>query len=138
MRRHRTVDPSERSRILERLAADLAADPDVAFAYVYGSFVGSEPFHDVDIGVYLRTTPPESMTLHSLALAEHLSTGVGLPVDVRILNAAPVSFVYHVLRGQLILNRDDDLLGEVMQRTVSRYLDIAPLLRRSTKEAFVA
>jgi hypothetical protein len=40
------------------------------------------------------------------------------------------------LRGQLILNRDDDLLADVMERTISHYLDIAPVLRRATKEAF--
>lgn len=138
MRRRRVVDPNERSRILERLAAELAGEPDVAFAYLYGSFAESEPFHDVDIGVYRGATPTESMTLRALALAQHLSAHVRLPVDVRILNAAPLSFLYHVLRGQLILSRDDDLLGEIMEATICRYLDIAPRLRRATKEAFAA
>ncbi len=34
--------------------------------------------------------------------------------------------------------RDDAVLAEVIERTVSRYFDIAPLLRRGTQEAFAA
>ena len=49
---------------------------------------------------------------------------------------APVSFHFHVLRGECILSRNDCLLGDVIEDTVRRYLNIAPLLRRSTKEAF--
>jgi hypothetical protein len=59
-------------------------------------------------------------------------------VDVRILNVAPVSFLYHVLRGQLLFCRDDEILAEVTERTISRYLDIAPLVRRGAQEAFAA
>ena len=49
---------------------------------------------------------------------------------------APVSFRFHVLREELILSRDEHLLGDLIENTVRRYLDIAPLLRRSTKETF--
>jgi hypothetical protein len=61
-----------------------------------------------------------------------------MPVDVRGLNVAPVSFLYHVLRGQLLFCRDNARLAEVMEQTISRYLDIAPLVRRATQEAFSA
>ncbi len=136
-RRHE-AGPGVRSRILEQVTAELAADSEVGFAYLYGSLAGSEPFRDVDVGVYLRPAAPSPATDYALTLAQRLSTRVGLPVDVRVLNGAPVSFVYHVLRGQLILSHDDGLLGEVMERTIRQYLDLAPLLRRSAKEAFAA
>ena len=110
----------------------------MAFAYVYGSFVESQAFHDIDVGVYLRDLPVDRATSTALALAQHLSERARKPVDVRALNLAPVSFIYHVLRGRLVFCRDAALLAEVMERTVCRFLDMAPLLRRGTQEAFAA
>ena len=130
------LDQDERGRITDELTAELAAQPEVAFAYLYGSFAEGEAFHDVDVGAYLRPPAPEAPTLRALDMAQRLSARVRLPVDVRILNAAPVTFLYHVLRGRLLINRDPDLLGDVMERTIADYLDIAPVLRHYTKEAF--
>jgi len=127
------LDEEARARLREQLTRELAIHADVAFAYLYGSFVESDVFHDVDVGVYF--SPPPTGALAS-ALAQSLGDRAKFPVDVRPLNGAPVSFVYHVLRGQLLLSRDDALLAEVMERAVHQYLDIAPLLRHSTKEAF--
>lgn len=126
----------DRHRIELCLAAELASDRSVTFAYLYGSFVESRPFHDIDVGVYLGTISADRVTVTALNLAQRLSDQARMPVDVRILNVAPVSFLYHVLRGQLLYCRDDAVLTEVMERTVSRYLDMAPLVRRGTWEAF--
>ena len=133
VRRRYQLDAEARAHVREQLTRELATHADVAFAYLYGSFVESDAFHDVDVGVHF--SPPPTGALAS-ALAQSLSDRAKLPVDVRPLNGAPVSFVYHVLRGQLLLSRDDALLAEVMEQTVHQYLDIAPLLRLSTKEAF--
>jgi predicted nucleotidyltransferase len=125
---------SERARIRHLLAAELAREQDVAFAYLYGSFAESQSFRDIDIGVYLvgQANPSERQG----SLTERLSSLLKMPADVRVLNDAPVTFLYHVLRGELLCSRDDLLLSAVMEDTFRRYLDIAPLLRHSTKEAF--
>jgi len=133
VRRRYQLDAEARAHVREQLARELATHADVAFAYLYGSFVESDVFHDVDVGVYFSPPPTGA---RASTLAQSLSDRAKLPVDVRPLNGAPVSFVYHVLRGQLLLSRDDALLAEVMERAVHQYLDIAPLLRHSTKEAF--
>jgi predicted nucleotidyltransferase len=138
MRRLHRINREERERIEQCLAAELAGDRSVTFAYLYGSFVESQPFHDIDVGVYLENVQADRVTATALDLAQRLSDRAQMPVDVRILNFAPVSFLYHVLRGQLVFCRDDAVLAEVMERTVSRYLDIAPLVRRGTQEAFAA
>lgn len=132
-RRYR-LDEEARARLREQLTRELATHADVAFAYLYGSLVESDVFHDVDIGVYFFPPPPTGARVSDLA--QSFSDRAKLPVDVRPLNGAPVSFVYHVLRGQLLLSRDDALLAEVIEQTVHQYLDIAPLLRHSTREAF--
>ena len=138
MRRLYRLDPQRRAEVMSRLAEELAHEQEALFAYVYGSFLDSEGFHDVDVGVYVKVEAPERLLTLALVLAQRLSERVTLPVDVRILNLAPVSFRYHVLTGKVLCSRDDARLAAVMEETTSRYLDIAPLLRRSAKEAFAA
>lgn len=121
-----------------QMREELLSEQEVVFAYLYGSFVEEDAFHDVDVGVYFKSVEPDKATVMALALAQRLSERVGLPVDVRVLNLAPMSFLYHVLRGRLIFSRDDAHLAEVIEHTACLYLDLAPLLRQSAKEAFAA
>jgi predicted nucleotidyltransferase len=138
MARLHRLDTEERHRVEQALSAELARDRSVVFAYLYGSFIEPQAFHDIDVGVYVENVPVDRLTARALDLAQCLSDTVRMPVDVRILNVAPVSFLFHVLRGRLLCCRDDAVLAEVMERTVSRYLDIAPLRRQGTQEAFAA
>ena len=131
-----TLGAGEKSRVRDQLATLLSAESRVAFACLYGSFAESQPFHDVDVGVYLRDDQLLGAVSLELDLAQRLSEAVKLPVDVRILNAAPVPFLYHVLKGQILVSREEERLASVMEDTIRRYLDIAPLLRHYTQEAF--
>lgn len=126
----------DRSRIQERLGAALADERQVAFAYLLGSVLDRVRVHDVDIGVFLRPDDETAAADYALGLGGRLSAELAIPVDVRVLNAAPVSFLFHALRGALIVSHDDELLAAMIERTASRYLDAAPVLRRATKEAF--
>jgi hypothetical protein len=79
---------------------------------------------------------------HQSSLLDHLSVtlsaAIYVPIDLRALNDAPLSFLYHVLRGQLLLCRDETFLTDLMEDAARRYLDLAPFLRMSTKDAFAA
>jgi hypothetical protein len=57
-------------------------------------------------------------------------------VDVRILNTAKLSFQFHALRGRLLLDRNPETWIDFTSHIASRYLDIAPVLKHHTKEAF--
>ncbi len=140
MTRLHHMDEDRRREIRERLASALEDDPGVSFAYLYGSFVEPLPFRDVDVAVWVR---PELLAGRSpmdyeLDLGARLQRLLRVLLDVRVVNAAPLSFLYHVLRGRLVLCRDEAVLAEVVERTASRYLDIAPLLRQATVESFAA
>lgn len=122
--------------MFDRLAGELAMAPEIVFAYVYGSALNSELVHDIDVGLYLDDSqwPRRSEILG--ALSERLSAAIGLSVDARLLNAAPATFLFHVFQGHLLLSRDEDLLTNLLEEVPRRYLDMAPLLRQATKEAF--
>ena len=130
------LDPSSREAIIDTLTDLLRAESDVVFAYVYGSFAGEDEFRDIDVGLFLANSP-DQRTARALEISGRLSTRAGYPVDVRPLNAAPVTFLFHVLyAGRLLVSRNDELLADLIERTARSYHDIAPLLRESTVEAF--
>ena len=131
-----SANDEDRTRIVARLAAAFAREPNIAFAYLYGSFVDDEAFHDVDIGIYVSRGSLSQDTMYVLDLTQRLAGLLPFPLDVRILNDAPVSFLYHVLKGRPIHIKDDEVLTNLMEQTVRQYLDMAPLLRHSTREAF--
>ena len=137
MRRLYRVEAAERERVVHVLTAALEAEPDVEFAWLHGSFLGGGGFHDVDVGVHLNEADVRSR--RALDLGLRLDRDIGFPVDVRVLNDAPVTFLFHVFReGRLLLSRNDERLADLMERTVREYLDMEPLLRRATIEAYGA
>lgn len=110
---------------------------DIDFSYIFGSFIdGDIPFHDIDLGVFFAGKNRPQMSAAAVDLAITLSRQTACPVDVRVLNDAPVSFVYNVLRGELIYEKNEDIRCKLMENTVRDYLDMKPVLYQATKEAF--
>src|SRR5574340_828181 len=133
-----SISSDRRGEIVAQLRAALSEVPKIAFAYLYGSVLDSDRIHDVDVGVQLQASEsPQAVDL-AADLATRLSTAISLPVDVRILNHAPLPFLFHVLHGQRLCSRDEALLQSLLEEVPRRYLDIAPLLRAATKDAFAA
>jgi hypothetical protein len=128
----------EKQSVLKRLAGSLERRDDILFAYAYGSFAEDMPFHDIDVGVYVSHVDQASVLEYAVELAGKLEEEAHVPIDVRILNFAPVLFLFHVLRGLLIFERDADLRADITEQTVRKYLDIKPFIRKGIKEAFAA
>jgi predicted nucleotidyltransferase len=128
--------PEERNNLMEHLAGILSKRGEIVFAYVFGSFSEGLPFHDIDVGIYLTAITEEQATQYSLDLGQILSSRLRIPVDVRLLNFAPISFLYHVIRGKRVFERDEKTSSQVVEQTIQKYLDLKPLIRRGIKEAF--
>ncbi|MBC8550909.1 MAG: nucleotidyltransferase domain-containing protein [Candidatus Brocadiales bacterium] len=138
--KNKTYDLTSKVRLQSKkqLAGIIETRKEGEFAYVYGSFSEGLPFHDIDIGIYTSGVKKEDATFYALDISRLIEAEVHMPVDVRVLNYAPVSFLYHVIRGELIFERDEDMRVDFVENTVRRYLDIKPLIRRGIKEAFAA
>ena len=67
---------AQRDQMREALGSSLAAESDVAFAFIHGSFLAERPFHDIDIAVYLVGLDASQMSLRTPALAESLEMAV--------------------------------------------------------------
>jgi predicted nucleotidyltransferase len=117
--------------VVQKLKDSLAREKEVIFAYLHGSFVHQDEFNDVDVAVYIYSSPGEMIDVadYEVSLSLRLEEALNLPVDVKVLNEAALSFRYHVSRGLLLLSRDDSIREDFLQRTWSEYLDFLPLSR---------
>src|SRR3990170_4031006 len=102
------LDDAEKRAVKDRLRERLAARPEVRFAYLHGSVLGADRFGDVDVAVSVDRESPSAPdpTTYELDLEAVLERGLGLPVDVRVVEEAPPSFRYAVTRGEELFVRD--------------------------------
>ncbi|NPV29750.1 MAG: nucleotidyltransferase domain-containing protein [Firmicutes bacterium] len=113
--------------ILAKIKNLLEAQPEISFAYAHGSFLEQETFGDIDLAIYLSPVPAGSGTYYELALESALEELIHYPVDLRILNEAPLSFKYSVLRnGTRILEKDEDLRVAFQEQTPSSITILPP------------
>lgn len=133
------LPPEDREKLLAQIAEVLESRSEILFAYAHGSFVSNGPFRDLDVAVYLD---PDRLPTSRFPYEDGLSLEVEhrlslpFPVDVRVLNHAPIVFQYGVFRGRLLLDRDPAARLERLTYAVVRYLDLKPILDHHTREAF--
>lgn len=130
----------EKARLVEVIREVLETRAEIVFAYLHGSIESRGPFRDIDVAVWVNATrPPDSgMDPYAMDLAAALQASVKAPVDVQVLNRAPLAFRYHALRGTPILVRDWNFLDELRARTWDEYFDFLPLARHYLREALSA
>jgi predicted nucleotidyltransferase len=127
----------DREQLRSRLARELDARPEIVLALLHGSFARGEAFRDIDVVVWLnpaRLSRDERFRF-ALDLSVELRLALAHPVDVRVLNDAPLGFRYHALAGSPLVVRDDELLAELRARTWDEYFDFQPFARRYLREA---
>ena len=113
----------ERILLLERLASRLKADPEILFAYVYGSFIKREFFKDLDVAVWLKNL--SKAFSYVVDFSARLEIELGVPVDVQVLNEAPLPFKFHVLtEGKLLCSEDEVFRVKLVDEVIRNYLDL--------------
>lgn len=130
------LSEEERASIIIQLRKLLEGRPEISFAYLHGSFVENNTYHDIDVAVYLKDQPV-SVLQYELELearcAQVVSPG---PVDIRVLNGAPLSFRYNAVKqGFVLFVKNDDERADFIEATLGRYFDFAPYRAIYLKEA---
>jgi predicted nucleotidyltransferase len=128
----------DRQEVVDRLkreAPRVCEEMEVVSVYLFGSWARAEnrPASDIDIGVFLRgdalaatTWPPCDIVLEDL-----FADRTGLPVEVHILNTAPLSFSGRVLEEGILLYSGDEVARVRLETAVrGQYLDFKPRLKR--------
>jgi len=121
------LGPEEREEAAKKLAEALRREERVALAFLFGSFLEGV-FRDVDVAVYLSG---EVDLLDAAAYAEELSSRltslVGLPVDVVVLNSAPTWLRRRALSGRELVVKDELLYAALWANALDEELGLAAL-----------
>jgi hypothetical protein len=100
------------------------------FAYLHGSFVARCRFTTSMSRSISATDRRRTRSESSNWPTPRLATRI--PVDIRALNDAPLSFAFRAMQGERCEPRRRRP-GRCLERTGRRYLDIAPILRRDAR-----
>jgi len=131
----RTLKHAEKKRLLSEITDRLKElCPDLVAVYVFGSFVTADAFSDMDLGLLFSENPSKTLLLE-LDLETELERTTACPVDVRVLNGAPLSFVQSVIRtGEVIVDVDPNRRADFEGLILKKYFDFAPFRARYLAE----
>lgn len=125
-----TVSPEEKQGLISAIKTELEVRAEVSFAYIFGSFVDPEMpfFRDIDIGVYLdeKAVLPKQFLDYSMKLGLEMETTLQkFPVDVVVINCAPLALAFNITKGELLFTKDEDLWLNFVVKTWALYHDHA-------------
>ena len=107
----------------------------IIFAYIFGSFAEDKKFSDIDIGIFISGEKSVDTLDFEIELEEKIQSFTNLPVDVRIINRAPLSFVYNVIKvGILVKDENSSFRADFEGMIFKKYLDFAFYRKQYLKE----
>ncbi len=107
-------------QIIHDLRRRLEERAEISFAYLHGSFIDGPAFHDIDVAVYLAPSPGDPFD-YEMNLSIALTRALHLPVDVHLLNQAPLAFQHQVLQGELLFARNEEALTDYIEWVATEY-----------------
>ena len=133
-------EEKDKKELIQQLKENLIKEESIIFAYLHGSFLREEEFNDVDIALYLdeKTAKEIEPVDFELSLSLKIEKSLKVPVDIKLLNYAPLSFRYQVTRGYLLVNRLTSKREEFLCKTWGDYFDFQPIARIYLKEVLNA
>lgn len=114
------LNGESREAVIKAIKKYLSERKDVVFAYLHGSFIEASEFRDIDVAVF--TAQPVKEIEFESDLSYELTEKAGYPVEVRVINDAPVAFQMAALgKGKVILNRQDELRTDFIENIGRKY-----------------
>lgn len=114
------VDKEAKKSIVKIIKEYLLEREDMIFAYLHGSFIENGSFRDIDVALFIKGDGKE-MEIES-DFSYELKEKMGYPVEVKVINMAPVAFQMAVLRkGWVLLNRSEDIRTDFIEDVGRRY-----------------
>jgi predicted nucleotidyltransferase len=110
----------------------------VVCAWLFGSVArgNARADSDVDVAVLLERDPPLTLDASAPAIGGDIEAAIGLPIDLVILNRAPVDLIHRVLRdGVLLVERDRNARVRFEVKARNEFFDLKPHLDRYRRVA---
>lgn len=133
------IASEEKEKIISAIKDRLEKYNEIIFAYVFGSFIDNDSpfFRDIDIGVYVNedVISQKQFIDYTMNLSLELeSLFKRYPVDVVVMNNAPLSLASKITQGELLFVKDEELWGDFVTRVWSLYHDHAISSREILKD----
>lgn len=104
---------NSKAKIISKMTDYVNSVDFITFAYIFGSFGRGEAFSDIDIGTYVKGSLTKSPLEIEFEIEDKIEDLTGYPADVRVLNYAPASFVFQVIKdGILIKDVEPDIRSD--------------------------
>lgn len=131
--KYRTVTEKDRQEIIHKLKEFVDARKEIIFTYIYGSFAEGLPFADIDVSIYIdENVVPENDALdYGLRISGEAEIETHItPLDVKVINYAPVGFKFYATKGMLLFSRNEDIRCEFLEKVWKIYFDLLPKRRQ--------
>jgi len=131
----RRLSPRGKKVVMEKISDTLKAKEYILFAYIFGSFASDNVFKDIDVGIFVSRVGNEPPLKLEVQLEGEIGDAIGIPVDIRIINNAPVPFVYNVLKGgTVIVDNNRSFRSDFEGLVYKRYFDFQHLRNEYLRE----
>ena len=126
--RYLSFEPKKKGHIVTQLVRMLEQRKEIIFSMLHGSFINNDRFRDIDVAVWLTgdKMDPNDTLDYELRLSVEISYALNLPVDVKVLNFAPLGFQYSAVSGRLLTCTDDDFRVDTIVSIWNQYFDFLP------------
>jgi hypothetical protein len=117
----------EVEEIARKIEGVLNRFQEIEFAYLFGSFLESNAFNDIDVALYIsEDLSPYKGVRFALKMERELEKAIEprYKFDVKILNHAPIAFQYEVIKaGNVLFSGDEVKRIRYEIQVLSSYLD---------------
>jgi len=133
--RYRRLSAEQKLRLLERLTERLEGVRELLFAYVHGSFMERDSVRDLDVAIWIGD--PDRAFYYTVDFSAELEVEMRFPLDVQVLNQAPLPFRHYVFtRGRLLFSRDENLRVRLVDEVTRQYLDLKQLVEIASRKMY--
>lgn len=137
MKQH--IPESEKQVVIKQISSRFSKQKKIVFAYIFGSFVSEKKFTDIDIGIYIDNKNGINTLNFELRMENEINSLVHFPIDVRIINDAPISFVYNVIKERVLIKDEAPSLRADFEGMIfKKYLDLAHFRKQYLREVINA
>lgn len=134
----KSVNLPQKEDITKMISGCLQQYESIVAVYLFGSFITRSFFSDIDIGILVDGGQARSL-VYEMGLERKIENKIKYPIDVRLLNSAPISFCQNVIRdGEVILDRNPNLRSEFEGRVLKEYFDFSRFRKRYLQEVINA
>lgn len=138
MKTYHSISSKEKDKITDKIKEILAEKEDVVFAVVYGSFLSSPSFRDIDIGIYIKGIKKKDVVDCEAEIAREIAEACNFPIDIVdaiIINFAPVSFLSDIFStGKIAFSRDQKTLTDLIEKSSLEAISNEYIAAQSFKE----